>query len=125
MIFIVLKSIGDTGKSGYDRSAGLPDSSGLICLMRKNRCPAHPDYTVAHIAVVAEIGDNHNIRLRFNVIIAASICTERNNGIKLAVETPFCLVETDFQQFIRCFFAVSASLFNSALARRHCCLFFS
>ncbi len=72
--------------------------------MRKNRCPAHPDYTVAHIAVVAEIGDNHNIRLRFNVIIAASICTERNNGIKLAVEPPFCLVETGFQQFIRCFF---------------------
>ena len=57
--------------------------------MRKNRCPVHPDYTVAHIAVVAEIGDNHNIRLRFNVIIAASICTERNNGINLAVETPF------------------------------------
>ena len=69
----MFKTIGDTGKSGYDRSAGLPDSSGLICLMRKNRCPAHPDYTVAHIAVVAEIGDNHNIRLRFNVIIAASI----------------------------------------------------
>lgn len=104
MIFIIFKTIGDTGKSGYDRSAGLPDSSGLICVMRKNRCPAHPDYTVAHIAVVAEIGDNHNIRLRFNVIIAASICTERNNGIKLAVETPFCLVETGFQQFIRCFF---------------------